>query len=190
VKRPDELIRLLADTCERLKLDYFITGSVASMYYGEPRFTNDVDIVVEIPSWKVDEFCRSFPPPDFYVDPVAAMAAATGGSHFNIVQIGPGMKADVNCYRDTPFESSRLSRRRIVQLAPDVRAYIASPEDTIIKKLEFYKAGGSDKHLRDIASILRAQRVTIDRPYIEHWALRQGVTAEWRAVADKAGPLP
>lgn len=185
--QPDELIRRVSDTCERLGLEYFVTGSVASMYYGEPRFTRDVDVMVELPSWKVREFCDAFPAPEFYVDPLTVAKAATSGGMFNILQSGVQMKADIICFDDKPFDNSRLSRRRRVGLGAGLNTYIASAEDVILKKLEYYRMGGSDKHLRDITSIIKVGRVQLDVAYIEHWALRLGVVAEWRATAERAG---
>lgn len=184
---PEQLIRRIAETCERLGLEYFITGSVASMYYGEPRYTRDVDVMIEFPSWKVREFCEAFPAPEFYIDPVAVARAATTGAQFNILQPGAQMKADIFCFDDKPFDNSRLSRRRRVELGAGLPVYVASAEDVILKKLEYFRMGGSDKHLRDITSIIKVGRVVLDRSYIEQWALRLGVVAEWRAVAQRAG---
>ncbi len=188
--RPDELIDLIARTCDRLRLEYFVTGSIASMYYGEPRFTNDVDVVVELPSWNVEEFCSVFPVPQFYVDPISAREAVASGGQFNIIQVGPGMKADIMCFRDTPFDNSRMSRRKRVHITSDVEAYIAAPEDVILKKLLYFREGGSDKHLRDIASILKTKRAPIDTSYIDHWALRLGVTSEWQLVRQRVAGAP
>lgn len=74
---PTELIRRIADTCESLRLDYFFVGSVASSRYGETRYTRDVDVVVEIPSWKIRDFCASLPAPQSYVSEDAASTAPT-----------------------------------------------------------------------------------------------------------------
>ena len=61
---PLDLVRAVAEASVKIGSPYFVTGSVASSYWGVYRTTHDVDIVVELPSWRVREFCGSFPPPD------------------------------------------------------------------------------------------------------------------------------
>lgn len=190
--RPVEHLMLrVAATCEELALPYFVTGSVASMAWGESRHTLDVDIVIELASWKVRDFCAAFPPPEYYVSEEAAMAAARAATQFNIVWTSLGVKADIMVFRGAPFDESRLARARRVQL-PDVGTIMVSaPEDVILKKLEFFREGGSDKHLRDITSMIRISGDQFDWPYIEAWALRLGVVKEWRMIQERlrsAGP--
>jgi hypothetical protein len=168
-----------------MRLEYFVTGSVAAMHYSTPRLTTDVDLVLELPSWNVAEFCAVFPLPEFYVDPPAAMRAATSGGQFNILHMEQGVKADVMCFADAPFDNSRLSRRRRVELLPGLFAYVSSPEDIILKKLDFYRQGGSYKHLSDIGNMFRVSGEVIDRGYIDHWALRLGVTREWKQMQER-----
>lgn len=71
----DELLRFAVGVLERLHLSYFVTGSIATIFYGEPRFTNDIDIVVDLPLERVSELCRAFPPDQFYVAEESARAA-------------------------------------------------------------------------------------------------------------------
>ena len=175
----------VADVCTTLKLPYFVTGSVASMAWGEPRFTMDVDIVVELPGWKVREFCAAFPEPDYYVSVEAALAAALGLSQFNVIQSAEGVKADIMVFRGTPFDETRLSRARRVQLPGAGEVIVSAPEDVILKKLEFYREGGSDKHLRDIDSMIKVSGAQLDYRYLEDWALRNGVMNEWLDVKSR-----
>jgi hypothetical protein len=183
----EELMLRVADVCASMKLPYFVTGSVASMVYGEPRYTLDVDIVVEIPSWKAKEFCSHFGAPDFYVSEEAALTAAQNATSFNIIWVTQGVKADIMLFRDTPFNGSRLSRARPVRLESGREVMFSAPEDVILKKLEFYRDGGSDKHLRDIASMIRISGNEVDYVYIEHWAQRLSVLNEWGAIKSRLG---
>src|SRR4051812_36846269 len=89
---PLEIVGRVAAVCEAMKCPYFVTGSVASSYWGVYRSTHDADIVIEIPSWHVDEFCGQFPRPDWYVDAVAALEAVRQGEMFNIVHEPTGFK--------------------------------------------------------------------------------------------------
>ena len=75
-----DLLRYLVGVFEELGLRYFITGSTATILYGEPRFTNDIDVVVDLSLTQVVDFCRRFPPEDFYVSEVAARQAVLGRS--------------------------------------------------------------------------------------------------------------
>ncbi len=76
MEHPD-LLRYLADAFDRLQLRYSVTGSTATIAYGEPRFTNDIDVVVELPIARVDDFIAAFPAPDFDVSRTAVESAAT-----------------------------------------------------------------------------------------------------------------
>ena len=182
-----EFAALVAGRLESLGLEYYITGSTASMLYGEVRFTQDVDIVVEIPAWKIKELCALFPDDGFYLSEEAAWQAVEMGGQFNIISKESTFKADIITFRDKPFDNSRLARRRRVEMAPGLSAYFASPEDVILKKLEYHRMGGSDKHLRDIAGIVKISGEKLDRRYLDDWALRIGVAAEWRTMKARVG---
>ena len=182
-----ELLDIIAAVCIKLRLAYYITGSVASSYYGEYRSTQDVDVVIELPSWHVGAFCDAFPDSDWYVSREAAMEAARGPGMFNIVHPESGLKIDVMVFKDTPFDESRLNRAKMVRPEGGGPVMMAAAEDIILKKLEFYKEGGSDKHTRDIASMFRVSGEQIDVAYIERWVPRIGVTREWAMMKERLG---
>lgn len=176
------LLRPFAAACERMRLPYYVSGSVAGMIYGEVRMTQDVDIVVELPSWKAAELCAAFPPPEYYVSVDAAKEAAMNGGQFNILHPSSGLKIDVMMVDDSGYSASRLGRARRIKLDEGFEPFFAAPEDVILMKLVYYQEGGSDKHVRDIASMLKISGPDIDRAYIEQWAPRIGVLAVWRQV--------
>jgi hypothetical protein len=89
---------------------------------------------------------------------------------------------------DSPFDRSRMSRAVRLPVAPDFMAWFASPEDVILKKLEFYRDGGSDKHIRDILGVLKIQGDRVDRAYIADWAKRLNLTTEWELVLAQLTP--
>lgn len=175
----------VAAVCERMSLPYFVTGSIASMTWGEPRFTRDVDMVVELPSWKVRDFCDEFPAPEYYVDEQTAMQAAQGPSMFSILHVTEGVKADIIVFSGKPFDESRLGRARKVRVEGGSEVMLAAPEDVILKKLEYFREGGSDKHLRDIASMIKVSGPELDYAYIEQWALRIGVKEQWSLIKQR-----
>ena len=80
-----DLLRFVVSVLERLSLRYFVTGSTVTIFYGEPRFTNDIDIVVDLPADAVAEFCRQFPEDEFYVSADAALAAVGRHAMFNVI---------------------------------------------------------------------------------------------------------
>jgi hypothetical protein len=182
---PSELLRFVVAVLEQLGIRYFVTGSTVTIFYGEPRFTNDIDVVVDLSADTVDEFCRQFPEDDFYVSAESAMGAVRRHSMFNIIQPRSGLKVDVIVPAPSAFNQSRFARARRVRAGEDWEATFSSPEDTILKKMEFYREGGSDKHLRDIASVLRTSGDTVDRAYIDQWAGTLGVSDVWRAILDR-----
>ncbi len=177
-----DLLRLVVTVLERLRVPYLVTGSTATIYYGEPRFTNDIDIVVQLPAARVADFCRLFPPAEFYLDEASVRDAVAASGQFNVIHPGSGLKVDFIIPPDTPFERSRFGR--VVRARPesDFEATFAAPEDVIVKKLEYYAAGGSEKHLRDITGILKTSGARVDRDYIAQWAAQLGVTQVWEAV--------
>lgn len=179
---PSDLLHIVADVFDRLRIPYLVTGSVASMNYGEPRLTNDIDIVAEIRSEHIRDLLTAFPSPEYYISEDMIRDALARRSQFNIIHPASGLKVDVIIRRDTPFDQSRFSRRRRIRPTKDFEADFATPEDVIVKKMEYYKEGGSEKHLRDITGILRISGSDIDRRYIALWAERLGVTDVWEAI--------
>jgi hypothetical protein len=177
-----ELLRSVVAVLERLNVPYLVTGSVATIYYGEPRFTNDIDIVVQLPAGRIADFCRSFPPAEFYLDDESARQAVSSHGQFNLIHPASGLKVDFIIPADSPFERSRFGRPVRVRPSAEYEATFAAPEDVIVKKLEYYAAGGSDKHLRDIAGILRIGGERVDRDYVARWAVQLGLTEVWEAV--------
>lgn len=171
----------VVEVLERLGLEYFITGSVAATYYGEPRFTNDIDIVVRLSGESVLAFCAQFPSPEFYVSEDAARQAVRSRGQFNIIHPDSGFKVDVIVPSDTPFDRSRFSRKQRGH-ADQTHAFFASPEDVILKKMQYYREGGSEKHIRDITGILKLSGDRLDAPYIREWAVQLGLTDIWETI--------
>ena len=178
----------LVDVLERLELEYFITGSVAAIYYGEPRFTNDIDVVVRLSDESVVEFCAQFPAPDFYVSEEAAKQAVRTRGQFNIIHPASGLKVDVIVPTDTPYDRSRLSRKHRGRADQTHDAFFASPEDVILKKMQYFQEGGSEKHIRDITGILKLSGNRIDVQYIRDWANQLGLTEIWETIWKTADP--
>src|SRR3954451_1624427 len=70
---------------DSLGIRYRVVGSMASTAYGEPRFTNDIDVVADLPPEAVDLFCQHFPPEEFYCYANAVREAVRNRHQFNII---------------------------------------------------------------------------------------------------------
>ena len=182
-----ELLRYLAEALESLGVDYMIGGSQAAMYYGEPRLTRDVDVIVKLRLDDLPALVDRFPPEDFYLDAQSAREAIIALGQFNIIHPTSGLKIDVYVNPDTPYDRTRLTRRRRLPLVPGVEAYFARPEDVILYKLLYARQVASDLHLRDIVGILRVSGADLDEAYVTEWAGRLGVASTWEDVRRQIG---
>ncbi len=176
-----ELLGHAISVLRRVRVPYFVTGSVASGVWGEARFTNDIDIVAKLSSESLDTFCAGFPSPEFYISDIGAQSAVRNGGQFNIIHPDTGLKIDVIVPQPSTFDDMRFSRRKEVK-DRGVDGCFGSPEDIILSKLLFYKEGQSDKHLRDITGILKLCPQPLDFAYIEKWATTLDVLDIWQAV--------
>jgi hypothetical protein len=170
----DELLRRMVEVLEEQGITYLLVGSLASGVYGEPRFTQDIDVVVELRPIQVARLCEAFPAPEYYVSEAAAREAVACGGQFNVIHPTSGLKIDFMVARGDPWGQSQIGRRRREQILPGRLGYTAAPEDVIIAKLWYYQEGGSEKHLRDIASMFRISGDQIDKQYIAHWVDQLG----------------
>ena len=170
-----------------LGLPYMVSGSVAVIIYGEPRLTHDVDLIVVLDRANIPRLREVFPPSEFYCPPAEVIAlevARAQRGHFNIIHQETGFKADVYMSGQDPLHAWGLARAR--QLQVDGEALIvAPPEYVILRKLEYYREGGSDKHLRDIRSMLDTSPKSIQIADLEQQIAARGLQQEWRQVQDR-----
>jgi hypothetical protein len=181
-----DLLRFLCEAFDRLGIKYLITGSQATIVYGEPRFTNDIDVVASLTRANLAGFICAFPAETFYVSQDAARDAIDRFGTFNVLHPSSGLKIDVIIPGRTPYELGRFDRARSIEVTPGFAAKFASPEDVIIKKLEFFKQGGSDKHIRDIAGVLRISGESINRAFIGRVAAHFGTSDAWQLAQQRA----
>jgi hypothetical protein len=183
-----ELLRRIVLAFEGADVEYLLVGSVASAAYGEPRLTLDIDVVADIPEDRLARFLSFFPREEFYVSWDAVSEAVRQKRQFNIIHPASGLKVDVVVRKPDAFDRSRFSRKRAIRVFPDLPAVFASPEDVIIKKLEYYRDGGTEKHLRDISGILRVSGDGLDLEYIKRWADAKDLSDVWLAVLSRSKP--
>lgn len=184
---PYELLQIIIEALDRLHIPYLVTGSVAAMAYGEPRLTNDIDIIADVKESHIPGLLDAFPAEEYYISDDMIREAIRYQGQFNIIHPSSGLKVDIIIRTNSPFDISRFRRVRRIQPAATYEADFSSPEDVIIKKMEFYKMGGSEKHLRDITGILKVSGHEVDMQYIADWAARLGLIEIWEAIRGRLG---
>lgn len=165
-----------------LGVPWAATGSIASTLYGEVRSTNDIDIIVLLDQSAVEALPHIFPETEFYCPPVDVIEVERNRErrgHFNLIHHATGWKADIYLSSNDPLHAWALRNRRAVE-NEGVSIWLAPPEYVIIKKLEFLREGGSEKHVRDIRGMLALSDV--DRAFLEKEIDQRGLRAEWRRV--------
>lgn len=177
-----ELLKYVCRLLERLGVRYLVTGSQATIAFGEPRFTNDIDIVADLSPADVDALCAAFPPTDYYLSRAAVDEALAHRTTFNVIHPASGLKVDVILPQRTPRDELQLNRGVRVAIDGEFKAVFASPEDIILKKLEWRAMGGGERHLRDIAGVIKTLQGRLDREYIESQAEALGFAERWRDV--------
>ena len=180
-----ELLRHVVDILEDQGITYLLVGSLASGVYGEPRLTQDIDILVQLGSHQVSKLCSAFPSPEYYVSEKAALEATAQDRQFNVIHPASGNKIDFIMARRDGWGEAQFSRRRREQILPGRPGYTAAPEDVILGKLWYYHEGGSEKHLRDIAGMLQVSGDEIETSYIDSWAKQLCLTEEWQMVLER-----
>lgn len=180
--RQPEPIRValaFAGILERLGVPYFAAGSVASSVHGEPRSTDDIDLVADLRPDHVAPLLAALTP-DYYVHSDAVRDAVARGASFNAIHLATAVKVDVFVVGTDDFDAERVAHRALVRLWPDPpqELYVDTAEHTVLRKLEWFRRGGetSERQWRDVLGILRAQGRRLDRARLDGWAARLGVS--------------
>ena len=159
-----------------------VTGGVAAVIYGDPRFTRDIDIVLRLAPEDAERFADAFDPEAFYVPPLETLreeAARRRHGHFNVIHRDSALRADVYVGGSDALHEWAFDRLRTLELDQGAIA-LAPPEYVIVRKLEYYRDSGSDRHLRDISMMLRLSADQIVEREIERWVDDLDLGAEWR----------
>ncbi|MBA4138472.1 MAG: hypothetical protein C0518_14275 [Opitutus sp.] len=183
-------LALLVAPLSRANVPYLITGSVATIHYGEPRYTNDVDLVIALPAERSGEIPSLYPPPEFYcpdADFIAAEITREEGAHFNVLHVDSGIKADFYPSRRHPYYEWAFAHRRGLEI-DGITWWFAPPEYVAMWKLAFHREGGSDKHIRDVRSMIRVQGAQMDLELLERAVSELRLQREWLKV--NTPPIP
>ena len=178
-QQPIEALQIVADCLTSLGIEFYIGGSIASTFYGQPRATIDVDIVADVGSHQVQRLEQMLSA-EFYADASMMHDAIVRKASFNLIHMPTSYKIDVFIPKKRPFDNSVISRTiHAIAFEDDNRKYnFASAEDTILSKLEWYREGGetSQRQLRDVIGVMKVQYKKLDLKYMRKWASELNVS--------------
>lgn len=177
-------LKLILAALKASKVEYMIGGALAEWAWGEPRATQDVDVVINLPIRSIGRFSRELEKRDMLVPAdiiLDTLAEDRADIPLNAIHIHSGLKADLYLVREgDALRQSAFQRRVLVDYGPLIgKVYVHSPEDLIIYKLLYFGISGQSKHARDIAAMMKANTDRIDLEYIEKWVAHLGLTSVW-----------
>lgn len=163
---------------ESLNIPYMVAGSLAMSMHGVARATRDADIVAELRKGDGPRIAAQLGA-DYYIDAQEVEEAIFCGGSFNVIYIPRAFKIDIFVAKPVEYDREALRRRIVMPMEgePGISVAISSPEDVVIAKLRWYRAGGevSEQQWRDILAILKLQSRTLSFEYLRHWASKESV---------------
>ena len=162
-----------------------LTGSFASAYYGSPRSTQDIDLVIAATPAQLHLLVENLSATEYYADLDAALEAARRESMFNIIDLESGWKIDMILRKSRAFSVEEFGRRQIVSIQT-ASLFVASAEDVVIAKLEWAKLAQSPRQIEDAAGILRLHGKSLDGEYLQKWIRGLDLAREWSEAQRQA----
>jgi uncharacterized nucleotidyltransferase DUF6036 len=181
-----EVLQRVTSALDQAGIAYMLSGSFASAYFGAPRTTQDIDLVIAATPAQIRALVRGLPSNEYYADLEAALEALKRQSLFNVIDLATGWKIDLIVRKSRAFSQEEFRRRRLVNLQT-LALFVATAEDIVVSKLEWSKLAQSQRHIEDVAGILRMRWDSLDRSYIEKWIMELGLQKEWNDARRAAG---
>jgi hypothetical protein len=168
-----EFFANLAEILNDCGISFMVSGSLASSVHGEPRATNDLDLVIDPTADALQRFIDRLPA-HWYASAEAAREALRRRTMFNIIDTDSGWKADLIVRKERPFSIEEFRRRTPAQILGTSVA-VVSAEDSILSKLEWSRDSQSQRQLRDALGVAMQNAERLDRAYLTHWGSALGV---------------
>jgi len=180
-------LKLILEALKVSKVDYMFGGAIAEWAWGEPRATQDLDVVINLPIKSIGKFSKELEkrdmlvPADIILDTIAEDRADIP---LNAIHMHSGLKADLYLMREgDALRQISFQRRTLIDYGPPIgKVYVHSAEDLILYKLIYLGISGQPKHARDIAAILKANRDKLEFEYIEEWVVQLGLGSTWKEL--------
>jgi Nucleotidyl transferase AbiEii toxin, Type IV TA system len=174
----EQVLRAVLPILERLGIPYILTGGIAATLHGRPRFTQDIDVVIDPTKAQLSQLLDALNP-NFAVNHDAAREAYARHGEFNAIHRTLIFKVDFWFSAGHAFDRSRLVRAQSMEVAPTLIARVATPEDVIVSKLLWLQQGATERSTDDIRGIVRARGAELDLAYLEEMVREMGVQAIW-----------
>ena len=182
-----EFLAQIARCLEMAGIPFMVTGSYSSSHYGQPRTTNDIDVVIDPTPEQLASFLDLLGD-RYYVSKESAHEALSRRSMFNVIDFEDGWKADLIVRKDRPFSVEEF-RRRTPRTLLGQSLPLASAEDVILAKLEWNALTPSERQLHDALQVAVVQWPTLDQAYLRTWAFALGVAERLEDLLRKAQEL-
>jgi hypothetical protein len=182
-----DFLKLMLDALKAARVEYLIGGAIAGWAWGEPRATQDVDMVINLPIESIEKFSKELAKRDMLVPAeilLNAILEDRADIPIHAIHMHSGLKADLYPLRQgDELRLSAFQRKQQVDFGPPVgQVYVHSPEDLILYKLLYFSNSQQPKHSRDIAAILLANKEQINFVYIQEWTDRLGLGSLWKEL--------
>jgi len=175
------ILRYIVAALDAAGIPSMVAGSFAAGFHGVQRSTYDIDIVIDPSKEALDKFLHSLDQEAYYVSMDAAHDALRRRSMFNVIEMASNWKVDLIVRKNRPFSVEEMQRRAEGTIL-GVDLHVTTVEDSILSKLEWAKAGESNRQLEDVRELVKVHGSRLDRPYLERWIAELELEEQWRKV--------
>lgn len=188
----EDFMKMILSVLDRANIEYMIGGAVAAWVWGEPRSTQDLDLVIHLSTEKINILSKELERFEIYLPPEIIfenLHETRADLPLNAIHGASGYKAEMFLVRETDeFRVLAFQRRLRVDFGPELgEVFIHSPEDLIVYKMLYYSLSQQTKHIRDIGAILGSMKDRLDYEYIQKWANKKDLTAIWNVIQKEVG---
>ena len=181
-----DVFQRVTGALEAVGIPYMLTGSFASSYYGMPRATQDIDIVISPAPDQLRALVRGLSGDEYYVDESTALDALAKHGQFNVIDLATGWKVDFIIRKPRPFSRGEFERKSEVEFQ-GMKVVVATAEDVVIAKLEWAKLGQSRRQIEDASGVLKMRAKNLDFEYIREWVVKLHLAEQWKETCRLAG---